>query len=119
MTHATEGADFGTAIWTIRANDDAPHEHACDVMILSHGGAEMPQIQRFADLPVPYRGETADRPLTLIVRAREGVPPLQVRYEGFTPDGSPRIVGGASLPVSVIVRSAKGIQATGLPTPSV
>jgi hypothetical protein len=115
MMNATESNDFGTAIWSIRANDDLPHDHACDALIVSDGEAGRATIQRLTDLPVPYRGELAGGPLTLIVRARDGVPPLQVRYEGFNREGSPQVVGASSLPVAVIVRSAKGIHITGLP----
>ncbi len=115
MANAIESNDFGIGIWSIRANDDLPHEHACDALIVSNVEGGRSNIQQLSDLPVPYRGELANGPLTLIVRARDGVPPLQVRYEGFDREGTPQVVGGASLPVAVIVRSAKGIQITGLP----
>lgn len=107
--------DPGQGIWRVWARDENPHEHAFDALVIfNHPASRMPG-QRHVNLPVPYEGTVPDVPLTLVVRAHDDIGPIIVEYRGFAPDGSLRLVGRSSLPLVVIVRSATGIQVTGLP----
>jgi hypothetical protein len=105
----------GKAIWRVWARDNSAHERGFDALLVVHDATDHARWQRHIGLPVPYEGELADVPQTLIVHAHAGAPPLIVEYKAFAPDGSLRIGGRSTLPLAVIVRTASGIHVAGLP----
>ena len=109
--------DAGRAVWRVDTYDATARENAFDALILIDDAAHKARGGRHVGLPTPYEGELPDVPMTLIVWAHPEVGPLTVRYTGYAADGSARIVGQGRLPLTVIHRSASGIQITGLPGP--
>ena len=107
--------DPGRAVWRVSARDGTAQEEAFDALVLPHDTSPSASGQRHIGLPLPYEGQFPDIPQTLIVHARPGAGPLSVEYRGYGTDGSLQIVGRGALPLVVIVRSATGIQVTGLP----
>ena len=107
--------DVGRVVWRVTAQAGDEREDACDALVLPHTASPEDAGERHVGLAVPHEGTFADRPHTLVVRARPGVGPLVVEYDVFSADGTRQMRGRSAGALTLIVRSPSSMQVTGLP----
>lgn len=109
---------MGTLTWRVTAAAPTAVPNAFDALIVPTGDhvTELAgHPTRMIGAAIPYEATLPDIPVTLIVQARAGSPPLLVQCDVVGPDGVRRVYGHARQPLAVIVRTSSGIRVTGLP----
>ena len=107
----------GELRWRVTAPNGAHLANAFDALILPTGDEAVSlgtHPGRIVGGSVPHEGTVPDTPLTLIVQARAGSPPLLIQCDAIGPDGTRTVFGQARQPLAVIVRTSAGIRVSGL-----